>query len=462
MALSVRIGFEEREAVQSAKKLGKSIEDVDKALDSMAKEGDSAFDKLAKDSKTAGNKVGKNLKSGFDEAKKEAGQSGRESAASFSGGFDDVGDFVQETFANALAGFGPVGAAAGVALAAVLGTAMSAAVDAQERLAEAREAAVELASTMYENGGELPITARVQELFSLLAKERSARNPLEKLANDYLDLGTNIEMVKDAASAANLPVAKFIRALTGSDLTLTKESLKAINKELDRIGQERGDFTEITGRRDALTGLKVELEGVVKQSELASELYSSTEFLKAKQVEDLSAAVDDVSQSWRDASIDAGDYFGTVEGGVVAFDWSTYLSNAETVLAQANEYKRKIVLLPSEIQEEGNRLFAEQGAAAALQYVTSYEGASAADQGRFVAVAAANGAAAGQAEGEALANSAHQAAKARAAGLESIYLKVVAQDATEYGSLRSQIARNLGTFSPPVVLGPGIGRVWDG
>lgn len=67
MALSIAVGIEERAAVEGAKKIGKSLDDVDKKLDELSK-GSGGFDDLAKDADKAGDKIGTSMKSGFTKA----------------------------------------------------------------------------------------------------------------------------------------------------------------------------------------------------------------------------------------------------------------------------------------------------------------------------------------------------------------------------------------------------------
>lgn len=60
-------------------------------------------------------------KAGVEDFKDEANSTAREAAASFDGSAESIGDAFQEVAANAFAGFGPAGAAAGLAAAAGLG-----------------------------------------------------------------------------------------------------------------------------------------------------------------------------------------------------------------------------------------------------------------------------------------------------------------------------------------------------
>ncbi|GMM94759.1 hypothetical protein [Microbacterium sp. MTN4-26] len=352
-----------------------------------------SYKKVQDDSRQTTNR----MKEGFDEAADEAGQSGREAAASFSGEFDDVADFVQETLANALSGFGPIGAAAGIALATIMGTVLSQAALAQERLAEARERAVDLASVMYENGGELPMSERVDDLIELLGSERLARNPIEALANDFIDLGTNIDQVKDAARAAETPVEKLISGLSGANLRDTQDALDAVNDALEKMKEESSDVNldDWAKRKDTLTAMRGELEKTVEQSELANELYNSTKFLNSERIEAL-------AESWQNAAVDAENYFTVTEEGASEFDLEKYLRDSEAV-EKANAYVRdNLELLPPEVAAEAARVAEEAGPQAAQGYIESYLGADAANRGRIIDAARRNGTAAGKTQGSAM------------------------------------------------------------
>ncbi|MCC2032197.1 hypothetical protein [Microbacterium allomyrinae] len=371
-------------AQKATEKLSEEIDTTRRDLERMGRSGkDSAQD----------------IGEGLSTVKDEARQSGKEAAASFSGEFDDVADFVQEVIANAFEGFGPAGAAAGIAVAAVIGTVLSNAQAAQEKLADAREKAVDLASTMYENGGKLPIAERVEELLTYLGSERLARNPVEKIADNFVDLGTNIDEARDAARTARVPFEDLVKALSGSNLSDSRSMLSAINDELARLDRAAGDvdLTAWQEQKDALSNVKTELESVIKQSELARDLYNSTEFLSTQKLESL-------AEAWRNAAVDAGGYFTQTEEGATSFDWSAYLTDGEATIAAADEMKARLVGMPPDIKAEAERIFAEQGAVSANEYTKAYESASAADKSRFISMATANGEAAGLAQANALKN----------------------------------------------------------
>lgn len=418
--LEIKIGADVKKAVRGLEDVEDSLDDIIKHLDRLAEEGDETAASLARDMRSAANKVEsagkdmtKGLSKGFDEAKGEAGQSGREAAASFSGGFDDVGDFVQETLANAMGGFGPLGAAAGIAFAATFGAVMSTLADQQERLEAVRDAASDLASTLYENGGTLPITEQVDLLIETLTQERAARG-LESLIDGFSDLGTNLDSFKRAAKLTDTDLGELLRTMGSRDAGAAKEQLKKVNDELDKLYEAReknshGLFPDI----QPLETLKGELEKTVAIGEAADATLSAIG--QGYDSEAYRAQVTAIGDAWTDAATDASDYI-TEQDGVTSFDWSAYLANAEATLAAANDYKRKIVVLPPDIANEAKTIFASQGAQAANAYIDAYNSADAGNKGRFEAAAKANSGAVGKAAGEELAKSAEAAAKAKAQG----------------------------------------------
>ncbi len=133
---------------------------ADQAADTLTREFSDAFDKVKTESKQAGRRIGDDVHDGtrkagegLDEFKDEANSTAREAAASFSGSFDDVADGIQEVLANALAGFGPLGAAAGLVAAAGIGLVVSGLQDSADKAAEAKDRVLDLADAIADAGG---------------------------------------------------------------------------------------------------------------------------------------------------------------------------------------------------------------------------------------------------------------------------------------------------------------------
>ena len=456
------IAVDARQAVKGVDSFTDALSDVVDEMEKVAKEGDDTERALvanfrdieqaaSKSGKDSGRKLSAGLKEGTDEAKSEVASSGREAAASFAGGFDDVADFAQESIANALSGFGPLGAAAGVAIAAALGAALAGAADAQEKLEAARERAAELAQTLYENRGTLPIEDAINRVLELLPAERGAGNPFESMLNGLLDLGTNIDAVRTASRLAKVPVGDFVRGLSGSDIDATKRSLEAVKGALQDIADEVNSGTsnrpliEVANDEAALKSLQTQLETTVSGAELANEALSAVGSSGLPGSAEYIAQVDAIGSAWQDAMVDASGYVTEAEG-VTAFDWSQYLTDAESTLAAANDYKARILTVPPDIRTEAENIFKTQGAKGASAYLQAFEGASAGDKQRFVNAAKANGEAAGKAQGEAAVKEADAAAKAKASTLTPTQLPV----------RPGPVDWNAVTRNPPTVYIPGV------
>lgn len=128
--------------------------DTSKSAEKMERSFREAFDAVKSESKKAGDDVADSTKRGFDKAKEGAGEfrdeansTAREAAASFDGSADSIAGTFQEVAANAFAGFGPAGAAAGLAAAVGIGVMWSSfqadAEAAKARITEMAEAMIE-------------------------------------------------------------------------------------------------------------------------------------------------------------------------------------------------------------------------------------------------------------------------------------------------------------------------------
>lgn len=186
---------------------------------------------------------------GLKNLKDESASTLRESAASFDGTVGSAADAVQEIAANALAGFGAVGALAGLGIAAAIGTAIAA----MEKLAEEnnalKTAAGEAAVQMVEG------THDAQEAFREYATTVKEDNPWTFWADEAT---TNIQAVAEALETLGDADNGALRALASGDLADLNTQLERAKNELLAIedaGFAAGSdgFTEEQLRRaDAL------------------------------------------------------------------------------------------------------------------------------------------------------------------------------------------------------------------
>lgn len=185
--IKIPITADARDVIRATDDVAEAFEEVGDALDDMARDtkrgaekGEDAVEDLAdkfrdtvrkaKDLGDAGKDAGDDVKRGMkraeegvEEFKDEAQSTAKEAAASFDGSAESIGDVFQEVAANAFAGFGPAGTAAGIAVAAGAGVMIEAIGNVGEAFDEAKESAFTMA---YEVGGALAsagVQARMAE-----------------------------------------------------------------------------------------------------------------------------------------------------------------------------------------------------------------------------------------------------------------------------------------------------------
>lgn len=165
-------------------------------------------------------------KAGAGELKDELKQSAAEGAASFSGEMDDVVDVVQETIANGLSGFGPVGALAGLALAAGIGAGFSEI----QKQAEATQQFIEDAfDDMAENASSSLSRAFVAEQMKTLLQDEGKRNE-----------------IKEQSVALSLSEQTVLQAMAGD-----AQSLQAVQEAINgKLGEINGKYTDANGQLD--------------------------------------------------------------------------------------------------------------------------------------------------------------------------------------------------------------------
>lgn len=270
MALKLDIFANARQLISEMKRSSASVEDISDALDDMARDGDDAADKLegsfkdmARDAKRAGDDIADGVGGGLKDLKGEAGQSGREAAASFSGEWGDVGDFLQETVANGLGGFGPIGAAAGIAAAAGLGVVTSV-ITAQQEAADELKARISSAyQTAAEEGRTYLDTAQIIAEASDLMFNKDRAEEWKRVQEDANLLGLDLYDVI-AANAGELSkqeeVQKRIAALleetdgAASDyagkLILASERWGRVNEDTETAKRKSQELAEIQKRAE--------------------------------------------------------------------------------------------------------------------------------------------------------------------------------------------------------------------
>ena len=280
------------------KDLGKTGGKTGKALESdmsdAAKKIDRDLTKALRDvedtSQPTGKGIGRNVKDGTDKAseglselKDESASTAKEAAASF-GSVEDSLDAIQEIAANALAGFGPAGAAAGVAMAVGIGIAVTAMQDGAEKATELKQKAVDMVDTIAEAGGDISnldlaetIKAWGREVLednwiTFWADESSTK--FQETAKDAKDFGVTTRDAIRAASGSAEDSRKFLDATADDWQNRTKEieASASVTDEGAIAFTEAGKAAQ--KKRDALSDLRGQAEENIKVTENAVEIYN--------------------------------------------------------------------------------------------------------------------------------------------------------------------------------------------
>jgi len=334
---------------KDADRAGKGLDGLGDDAATTAKRVDGAMDKIAASSKRSAAEVNKSMDKageGLDEFKDESAGTAREAAASFTGSFDDVAGVIQETAANAFAGFGPLGMAAGIAGAAGIGFLVTSITEAKERVKELAAGLLEL---------------------KLDPGMDTAAGRIRQVLDEMKDAG-DLERFKTAADSAGLSWSEYVSALAngGEEAERVKAKLQPL---VDQWGGAAAMFTEAGGGandlynrlkdqtaatdtattsagayREALAGLDVAeessvavegltqaLEGFTNPAGVYSGLVADATEKERERAAAVAQGTKDSTDDWTDyaksVDVSVSDYIGALERQVVAQEqWASNLA----------------------------------------------------------------------------------------------------------------------------------------
>lgn len=235
----------------------RKLGDLERAMRDVQREADDMGD--------AGRRMGDDLDRGFkraedgaDDFRQEAGQTARETAASFDGSAESIGEAFQEVAANAFGGFGPAGAIAGLAAAAGIGAAIQGFEDVDEANEESQRRAADWAQSFIDAGALIisnaDQVARVQAIATDPEQYEEARKNAENWGVD-----TSWAMRAMAGDATALTVVEESLAQAQADLddkmTTNTDSITGMSDEMKtaagQLNDGRDAFERLTGEMDA-------------------------------------------------------------------------------------------------------------------------------------------------------------------------------------------------------------------
>jgi hypothetical protein len=264
VAINIDLIADVKGVIKGTDKISDALDEVGDDLKDLGKDGDrledkvsKAFKNMAEDARSSGKDIGRHVKAGtekagegLDELSRESASTAKESAASF-GSIEDAAGALQEVAANAFAGFGPAGMAAGLVAAAGIGLAVSALTDNADKINENKEKMLDLAQTIRDNGGSLTDADYVRnmedygyaiqdtkEWFEIF--QDSAVSGFEKLRKLAQDTGLSTQDIFKGGFGDKDDARKTLREVTLQleDLRAKKESVfNATGSLLDPVDE---------------------------------------------------------------------------------------------------------------------------------------------------------------------------------------------------------------------------------
>lgn len=321
--INIALVSDVRDFLRGTRSAEAGLEAVADSLDDVARDGaDSsdrlertfraAFDAVRDASQDTGREVAKNIDDGAEEAgeglgslKDEAQGTATEVAASFSGSAEDIAGGFQELAANAFAGFGPAGAAAGIAAAAGIGLLFA---RVQEDAAKTEARVQAMYDDMLESGANYLSEELLQQRISDIVQGTEDAITTLGTAQEAAELlGVDLETAL-AAYAGSQPAAEAMLAAL--------EEQRRVAAEASREGGESAAnrLTELNEIQAALQSGQEELGITAAQTDL---VHRSTQ----KWTEEAATARDRLSEARTQYSgLDSKTITITAEADLSAFD----------------------------------------------------------------------------------------------------------------------------------------------
>jgi hypothetical protein len=374
-----------KKASKASDKLG---DDIGDSVKKGAKEGEQATEKLERSFKELadsaaktdpGKDLGTSVKKGTDDAKEglgefkdEANSTAREAAASFDGSAESIGDAFQEVAANAFAGFGPAGAAAGLLIAASLGTVFAKLQEGSENTEAFKEKVAELGQEFIDAGGvgEASLDFVIDKLKELATTTEDGVVSLEDLQ----------KAVEGAGNGKNFDdIAKAV-AGAGGNIDELLEKQKDVLKQLEEEAQQ-SDMTKTGVYRDNLEKAQsqqlvvAELEKAKTAADAAKageEAYAASGGPALQAKADL---INNINDAYDEAAGGADDYV-DAESGI--FDVQGFIDSMNQREQALKDYQE--TLATAALTPAAKAFISSQGVDSASTFMAGYKTATPAQQ----------------------------------------------------------------------------------
>ena len=256
MAIDIAFTADTSKVIKGTKDMGDALEKVSDELGDLGKDAKSldekvsdTFRNMGKDAKKAGDDIGDAVKDGtrkasegLDEMKAESAGTAREAAASFSS-IEDSADVLQEVLANAFAGFGPAGMAAGVLAAAGIGLVFSQLQGNAEKINENKDKMLSLAQSIKDNGGVLEEADYISQMEEYGYAIQDTKEWWELFQDDAV---SGFEQLRDLAKETGMSTRDIFRGGFGNREE-AQQTLDGVNKRLEELKEKKEAVYNLQG-----------------------------------------------------------------------------------------------------------------------------------------------------------------------------------------------------------------------
>lgn len=373
-----------KDTAKAGDKAGKDLAD---SMDDAAKKIDRDLTKALKDveseARNSGKGIGDGVKRGTDKAgegmselKDESASTAKEAAASF-GSIEDSADALQEVLANAFVGFGPAGAAAGIAAAVGIGLAISALQENADKINENKEKMLDLAQTLKDKGGEFDMADAIEAMDAYGFAIQDSKEWFEFFQEDAI---SGFEKLRDNAKAAGISIGDAFRGQFGEleDAQKVSQTLTDRLKELERqteanksINYEYGTVLDTTDEatKKQISGtqeLSQKVKDHIKELEAAAEI----ERIRKEAIQGtVEATLEDIAALEKRSSV--------IQGGVTSeLDYWEQVSETNKIL----EENGKTLDKTTEAGQANTRALIDQSNAAIGMAKSQLDAGTSADQ----------------------------------------------------------------------------------
>lgn len=382
--INIGADIEARGFIKGVDDMAGALEDLQKEVEDVQKDGDKSLEKLeksfaevAKASREAGDDISKSLGKGTKDATKEAEgglkdlkeesmSTAKESAASFDGSAESIIDSFQEIAANAFIGFGPAGSIAGLALAAGIGIGTAAIMQSEEQAKIAKTRIGELGIAMIDAGadGSVPLQSITENLQNIITNSEDAVKGFKDISQASKTAGT------DAAKIA-MAYAGNEDAIKGQ-MGALEDLIEEQQNEVDKAAEHGSRFATVSDAKlKALQLQQTDLKKVQEETQAAADIEQA--WLQSGGAEILAKqeAIDGINQAYDDVVGSVTDFIDEETGILDVQKYIDAMTARETALS---DYQT--ALAESGLSTEQKSALNDMGVDAAASWMAGYKSAT--------------------------------------------------------------------------------------